>query len=255
MDFRVLGPLEAVPDSGGPALLRGRERQLLSVLLLFPGRPCSLDLLARALWPSGPPEHPAASLRVCVSRVRAALRTPAAASVVMTLPGAYAADPPGRTLDLRRFLSLDAAARAAAGSGSLWRSAALFRRALACWRDPPLADLPDEPSIAAEAGRLLGRRHRAALDLAGVHLALGLGDAVLPGLHNRVIADPLSARAWEQLVAGLSQAGRDDEALAACARALEALAGAGGAGERLRTMMTALTAGLRLPVAAGGTWR
>lgn len=254
-EFRILGPLEVTLDGGGPARLRGRERELLSVLLLFGGRPCGLDQLARALWPVNLPQHPAKALRVLVSRVRSALREPEDAGVITTLPGAYRADPPRRALDLDRYLDLEAAARRSAAAGDLRQAASLFRQALACWREPPLADLPDDPGIAAEAGRLLERRRRATLDLADVHLALGMHEALLPELHARVVADPASDRAWEQLVTALSQAGRAGEALAACARARDALGAAGdrGAVRRLQQILDALLAGRQpaLPVRAG----
>lgn len=169
--------------------------------------------------------------------------------MIVTLPGAYRADPPRGSLDVDRFLELEAGARSAAAGGDLRRAAQLLGRALACWREPPLAGLPDGPGIAAEAARLLGRRRQAVLDLADVQLALGMHEALLPELHARVVADPASQRGWEQLVTALAQAGRTGEALAACASARSALGAAGDPGgvRRLQQALDSLLAGRPAP--------
>ena len=60
MDFGVLGPLAAV--HGGRTVdlgSRRRERCLLGLLLLEPGRAISIDRLIDLLWEGEPPPTPA----------------------------------------------------------------------------------------------------------------------------------------------------------------------------------------------------
>jgi DNA-binding SARP family transcriptional activator len=50
LDFRLLGPLEVV-DETGPLLLGGqKQRSVLALLLLEAPRPVSTDRLIDALW-------------------------------------------------------------------------------------------------------------------------------------------------------------------------------------------------------------
>ena len=217
MDFQILGPLEVISDGGARATpRRRRERALVSVLLLFAGWPCSKEMLTRALWGDSPPADPAAALRVCVCRVRSALGP---GICLTTLDRAYRADPVPGDLDLTRFRQARADAERMLQRGQLRPASAALQRALACWRHPPLADVPDAPEVAAEKTRLLEQRQLTELALADILLELGDQDRILPDLHRRVVADPLSERGWAQLVMALYQSGRRGEALAAYSRA------------------------------------
>jgi DNA-binding SARP family transcriptional activator len=233
VELRVLGPFAVTLDDGRRPRLARRERQLAVVLLLRAGQPCGREMLARALWPDTPPARPATALSVCVSRARRALRTP---GLIATVPGAYQAHPPPGSLDLDRYLRL----RRAAARAVPREAGRLLREALECWGDPPLADVPDAPEIAADAARLLDMRSQDELTLTDIRLRLGLHEQVLPELQARVVADPSCERAWEHLVLALSRAGRRPEALAAWGRAREALT---APGEGLQAMLEALLAG------------
>lgn len=221
MDYRILGPLEVETDSG-LVRVRRRERALLSVLLLFAGWPCSTGMLTRALWAEGDlPVSPQGALRVCVSRLRRALGQ---AGCLTTLEGGYRADPPPGRTDLGRFRNLHSRAQNAAALGDLRLAAGVLEQALACWRHPPLADLPSSPEIAAEAACLLEQRRLTELDLADLRLDLGDHERIVADLHARVIADPLRERGWAQLMLALHRCGRRGEALAAFSKAKAALA-------------------------------
>lgn len=240
MDFRILGPLEVTLDAG-PVRIRRRERELLSVLLLYSGWPCSKEMLARALWGDTLPDDPQATLRVCVSRARSALGKRPAACLV-TLDGAYRADPPPGSLDLHRFRDLLSQAAAAEGRGDLRQAADLLGRALRCWRLPPLADLPSSPEIEAEKACLLEQRRLTELDHADLLLDLGLHEQIVADLHARVIADQRCERGWAQLILALHRCGRRGEALAHYAKARAALSAEYGArpGSDLQAILSAV---------------
>jgi DNA-binding SARP family transcriptional activator len=50
VDFRILGPLEAVDDTGPVDLTRGKQRALLALLLLHADRVVSVDRIVDDLW-------------------------------------------------------------------------------------------------------------------------------------------------------------------------------------------------------------
>src|SRR5689334_18305677 len=68
-DFRILGPLEAFNETG-PLLLGGqKQRAVLAMLLLEPGRIVSTDRLIDALWGEQPPRTATTSLQNFVSQL------------------------------------------------------------------------------------------------------------------------------------------------------------------------------------------
>ena len=55
MDFRILGPLEALEEGGRVALGGSRQRALLAVFLLHANETLSTDRLIDELWGERPP--------------------------------------------------------------------------------------------------------------------------------------------------------------------------------------------------------
>src|SRR4051794_5355040 len=73
MEFHVLGPLE-VTDGGRPVPLgRGRQRALLGLLLLSPGRTVSADRIVEELWAGDPPVTAGKVVQNLVSQLRRSL--------------------------------------------------------------------------------------------------------------------------------------------------------------------------------------
>ena len=76
VQFRVLGPLEAVRDDvplrlGGP-----RPRALLAALLLAGGRPVRMDALLDAVWGDQPPDTAVKTVQKYISHLRSELDSP-----------------------------------------------------------------------------------------------------------------------------------------------------------------------------------
>jgi DNA-binding SARP family transcriptional activator len=220
--FRILGPLEVVLPDGRPVPIPARgERALLSVLLLFEGQLCSQEMLTRALWADRLPEHPDKALQVTASRLRKSLGP---ANCLTRVPGSYRAVPPPDSTDIGRFRTLRAEAASRANKGNPLGAARALESALAYWRQPPLAALPSSPDIDAEAECLLEQRRQAELDLTDLLLRLGEHERIVPDLYARVIVDPGSDRAWQQLILGLHLSGRRSDALVAFGEARKTLA-------------------------------
>jgi DNA-binding SARP family transcriptional activator len=206
-DFRILGPLE-VSDETGPLLLGGlKQRAVLAMLLLEPGRIVPVDRLIDALWGEQPPRTAHTSLQNFISQLRKTL----GADVLETKsPGYRLRVRPGE-LDVDRFRVLVESAR---GADPQTRAEKL-RHALALWRGPALADMTYEafadPHIAyLEELRLATLEERVEADL-----ALG-GHAELVGeLEGLVEEYPMRERLRGQYMLALYRAGRQAEALQA----------------------------------------
>jgi DNA-binding SARP family transcriptional activator len=206
-DFRILGPLE-VSDETGPLLLGGqKQRAVLAMLLLEPGRVVSVDRLIDALWGEHPPRTATTSLQNFVSQLRKTLGP----EILETKPPGYRLRVRPGELDLDRFRVLVESARNAQGS----ERADKLRHALALWRGPALADFTFEafaqPHIVhLEELRLTTLEERVEAELeAGAHAELAGELEVLVEDH------PLRERLRGQYMLALYRSGRQAEALQA----------------------------------------
>ena len=73
MEFRILGPLEAVAEGRVVALNAAKQRALLAILLLHANELVSSDRLIDDLWGGRPPATAAKILQKYVSQLRRAL--------------------------------------------------------------------------------------------------------------------------------------------------------------------------------------
>ncbi|WP_204052352.1 BTAD domain-containing putative transcriptional regulator [Microbispora siamensis] len=215
MRFGILGPTEARPDGDRPVPVGGPGlRALLGLLLLNAGKIVTTDRLIDGLYGAEPPSGADNALQAQVSRLRRHLAGPGnLGDLVVREPAGYrlAVDPDD--VDASRFERLAAEGRRALDAGDPARAANLLDAALALWRGPALADVPDAPFAPAQAARLEELRLSAAEDLAEAALALGRHRDVLPELQERVAAHPLRERSRGQLMRALYAAGRPAEAL------------------------------------------
>src|SRR6185436_6800850 len=99
MDFRILGPLEAL-DGTRPVALGGRRRRaVLAALLLHPNETLSSERLIDELWGGSPPANALKTLQVHVSRLRKSLPE----DVLVTRGHGYELRVEPEELDARRF--------------------------------------------------------------------------------------------------------------------------------------------------------
>ncbi|MER5882546.1 BTAD domain-containing putative transcriptional regulator [Streptomyces sp. NPDC001941] len=209
MHYRLLGPTQALRDDGTPVAVGGaRLRALLTALALRAGRTVPAATLVDEVWHLDPPADAPAALQALVGRLRRALGHGAVASA----DGGYrlAADP--GDVDLHRFERLAADGTRALAGGEPGRADALLGEALALWRGPVLADLPDRAGEATgwEARRLEARRAQAA-----ARIALGRAEEALPELAALCGEHPLDEPLQALRIRALRDAGRAAQALAA----------------------------------------
>src|SRR5690349_10324097 len=206
-DFRILGPLE-VSDETGPLLLGGlKQRAVLALLLLEPGRVVSVDRLIDALWGDQPPRTATTSLQNFISQLRKTL----GADVLETKPPGYRLRVRPGELDLDRFrVAVDSARRA-----DSQKRAEKLRHALALWRGPPLGDLSYEEFAQPYIAHLEELRLATLEERIDADLALGAHTELVGELEGLVDEFPMRERLRGQYMLALYRAGRQAEALQA----------------------------------------
>ncbi|MER6320251.1 BTAD domain-containing putative transcriptional regulator, partial [Streptomyces sp. NPDC001581] len=206
MRYAILGTAQAIHDDGTPVGVGGaRLRALLTALAFRPGRVVPTALLVAEVWDGSPPADAPAALQALVARLRRAVGHAA----VRSAEGGYQLAADREDVDLYRFERL---ARAAAETRDPAEAAARYEEALALWRGPALADLPDPGAESArwEAVRTDARRGRLA-----AALALGQAERALPELTALCARQPLDEPLQALRIRALRDAGRPSEALAA----------------------------------------
>ncbi|WP_262371709.1 BTAD domain-containing putative transcriptional regulator, partial [Streptomyces sp. WAC01526] len=232
MHYGILGTTQAGRADGTPVALGGaRLRALLAALALRPGRALSPELLIGDIWGAEPPADAAGALQALVGRLRRALGHAAIASV----DGGYRLCAEPDAVDLHRFERLATEGGRALGEADPARAAALLDDALALWRGPALADLPD---ASVEASRAERRRLDAQCTRIAADLALGRATQSLPTLLTLCEDHPLDEPLQALRLHALRAAGRTAEALAAYEEIRTGLAERLGAdpGPELRTL-------------------
>nr|WP_248296591.1 BTAD domain-containing putative transcriptional regulator [Streptomyces sp. S1D4-11] len=218
MRYRILGTTQALRPDGTPVVLGGaRLRALLTVLALRPGRTVPAAVLVDEVWDGDPPADAPGALQALVGRLRRALGPQA----VDSGDGGYRLAAGADDIDLYRFERLAGEGARALADGDPTKAAEALEDALALWRGPALADLPDR---AAESARWETRRldvRRARFTAA---LALGHAEQSLPELTALCDLHPLDEPLHILRLRALRDAGRSAEALAAYESVRELLA-------------------------------
>jgi DNA-binding SARP family transcriptional activator len=204
MEFRILGPLELIEDGRSIELGGQKQRTLLASLLLEPNRVVARDRLVDALWEDAPPETAQKALQVHVSQLRKLL-----GGRLQTKAPGYLLRVERDELDVDRFQTL--------------LDQREYRRALALWRGPPLAEFADTRFAASEIARLDELRLTCLEERIDEDLAAARQAAVVGELESLVADHPLRERLRGQLMLAFYRCGRQGEALAAYRDARHAL--------------------------------
>jgi DNA-binding SARP family transcriptional activator/tetratricopeptide (TPR) repeat protein len=209
-EFRVLGPVEAVLD-GRLVALTGKQRTLLSVLLLSANRVVSVERLAEAIWGRPAPAAPTTRVRTLISESRRAFGDVGGELLVTRAPG-YLIVAEAGCVDLETFLVMVDLARAAADGGRAEAAVEHYQRALALWQGPALGGASGA-FIEMEAARLAELRIRAVEDCAELTIGLGRHADVVADLTRWTAEQPLRERLHAQLMIALHRGNRRGEAL------------------------------------------
>lgn len=235
MRYRILGVTRTEDDQGIAVPIPGaRLRALLTALALRPGHPTTPETLIDEVWADTPPQDAPAALRALIGRLRRAVGK----DTVTSAPGGYRLAATEDDVDLFVFERLVRQGTEALRQGDAPAAARTLDDALALWRGPALADLPDRtPATRPEALHLEATRTRAETDL-----LLGRAREAVPRLTELTAAHPYDEPLHALLIRALRDTGRDADALAAYETARRALADGLGTdpGPRLRALHTEL---------------
>jgi predicted ATPase/class 3 adenylate cyclase/DNA-binding SARP family transcriptional activator len=212
MDFCVLGPLE-VRDVDGVVLVRsGRERALLSLLLLNENEIISIGDLVESLWGRRPPRSARKLLHTHVSQLRRLLEPGARRGEyrrLQTRPPGYLLRVEHGELDRHRFEALLGEAQAERDPAA---SLALVRAALALWRGTPLREVAQVHAVRTEVARLSELRLLAVCARIDRELELGLHANVVAELEALIVMHPHRDDLRGRLELALDRSGRYSEA-------------------------------------------
>ncbi|MFE9613309.1 BTAD domain-containing putative transcriptional regulator [Streptomyces sp. NPDC006012] len=208
MRYGILGVAQATDEAGGSVPVGGpRLRTLLTALALRPGRTVTAETLIAEVWADDPPRDAPAALQALVGRLRRALGR----HTVTSVPGGYRLESARGDIDLFVFERLVRDGTAALETGAPAAASRTLTEALALWRGPALADLPDRTAASrAEALRLEAVRARTE-----AALRLGRAHDVVPELRELTATHPYDESLHALLVRALRDAGRGGDALAA----------------------------------------
>jgi tetratricopeptide (TPR) repeat protein len=245
VEFRVLGPVDALAGGQPVALGRRRERCLLALLLLEPGVLVPVPRLIDLLWGEDLPDRPRKTLQVHVSRLRAALAAPASdapASVAHSELGAHSDAVADFTAALalhERSGNRTGEARTHANLGNAHRRMGSLSEARRhCHAALTLFDATDNPGGRATALNTLGEicqelgEHTAALahhrQAADLHRELADANSEATALANlgavcRRLGQPDQAADHYKRAAELYRLTDDEEGAAAALAALTTL--------------------------------
>ncbi|MEU8436199.1 BTAD domain-containing putative transcriptional regulator [Streptomyces sp. NPDC029216] len=226
MRYLILGTTEARDETTGAPHTPGgaRLRALLTALALRAGSPAAVPVadLVDEVWGDDPPQDAPAALQALVARLRRSLGS---RDSIRTDPaGGYRLTAAPEDVDLHRFTRL-----AALGAAQLptdpATAATTLREALALWRGPALADLP-EPARTAHAAAPEARRTAALRDRVEAELRSGAAApaALLPEIEALIREHPYDEPLRALQLRALRSAGRPADALAAYERTRRDLA-------------------------------
>ncbi|MET9349633.1 AfsR/SARP family transcriptional regulator [Streptomyces termitum] len=213
MEFRLLGSVAVVTESGDAAPGPAKRTSLLAALLLRPNTAVHVTGLMDALWEDEPPTHAKTVLQGHVSRLRALLAAHGAEAygVELTTQGsAYLLRMPESLVDAHRFEELVALAAAQRNPAD---SVRMLREALSYWQGPALTGTVPSAPLEAAATALEELRLSSVEALAEAYGKLGEHGRAAAVLRAEAVAHPLRESLAAALMSALARAGRRSDAL------------------------------------------
>ncbi|HEV7648436.1 MAG TPA: BTAD domain-containing putative transcriptional regulator [Actinophytocola sp.] len=244
MKIRLLGPLEVFDGTSWSGVGAAKVRLLIANLLIRQRQVVPIDQLVQELWGDAPPKTATTQVHGYVLRLRRLLGDRDGRLLVTTAPG-YRLVPGEDDTDAQRFLALAAEGHRQQRRGGFEHAAELLGQALALWRGPAFADVPESAAVAVEAARLTEQRLTALDARVDADLACGRHTMLIGELQQLVGEHPLREQGWHRLMLALFRAGRQAEALQAFQRVRTMLVGELGVepGAALRELHQQLLAG------------
>lgn len=216
MQFRILGPLEAIAEGRVLAIPSRQQRALLALLVVNANRVLSPDRIVDAIWGDELPGSGTKALAFHVSRLRDALapgrRPGSPAGGIETQSGGYLLRVDPDAIDAVRFerLARDAHVRLADDPEA---ARSILVEALGLWRGDALVDVAYADFAQEEIRRLDELRLEALEDRLEAELGLGGHLGAVAELEALLATNPLRERLRFLTMLALYRSGRQAEAL------------------------------------------
>jgi DNA-binding SARP family transcriptional activator len=172
-----------------------------------------VETLTYELWGSEPPPTALRALRVYISHLRKLLAVVDSHGWIVTQPPGYRFELSGGSLDSLDFEKLCSQGREALVTGDPVLAAQAYRRALALWRGPALADVRSGPVVYGAALRLDEAWIVALEWRVDADLALGQHRDLVGELRGLVTDHPMHEGLHARLMVALHRSGRTSDAL------------------------------------------
>lgn len=226
-ELDVLGGPMALRWNDQSVRLRPMERTVILSLLCAKGHTLSTAKLVSQLWDDGPRDGATRTLASHVAHIRSALRAAAGDDGLLVSDSVRGGVDYRLTIDPECVDSFRLERQVAVGcrmfeQGMLENAVTVLDAALALWRGVPLADVGDWPFARPEITRLTNLYRTAGITGMEARMALGRHREAIGRLEDMADEWPGDSRVWQLLVVSLHHSHRDDEASAACARAITA---------------------------------
>ncbi|TSB31530.1 AfsR/SARP family transcriptional regulator [Streptomyces benahoarensis] len=214
LSFKILGPLSMIVGGRSTTVGGARQRTILSLLILNPGRIVPMDTLVEVVWNGRPPTTARTQVAICIAALRKKFKAEGVAEdIVITAHPGYLLNTEGHEVDSVEFTKLVGAAQQAVKEQRLDEAAQFYQSALDLWRGPALDGVTGQ-LVEEEARRLEELRLNAYDDHTAVQLELGNHQATIPELAAVVREQPLRERTRYHLMLAEYRSGRRADAMA-----------------------------------------
>jgi DNA-binding SARP family transcriptional activator len=217
VEFRALGPVEAVVGGRLVDLGAPKQRALLAFLVSRVGQRVAVEVMLEALWAGHPPPSAMTSLQAYVANLRRVLepdrapRTPA--TVLRTCPGGYLLNSRVVDVDVHHFGEHATAGWQAWDRGDPQQALSEFEAGLALWRGQAYAEMADAACVGPEVARLEELQLSVVEARCAALLAVGAHELAVAELEAFVQDHPLREYGCELLSLALYRSGRQADAL------------------------------------------
>jgi DNA-binding SARP family transcriptional activator len=217
VEFRALGPVEAVVAGRLVHLGAPKQRTLLALLVSWVGQPVTVDVMLEEIWAGNPPPSAMTSLQAYVANLRRVLepdRAPRTPPTVLRTHGrGYLLDSRVVEVDVQRFGERAKAGWLAWDRGDPQKALSEFEAGLALWRGQAYADVANAAWVVPEVARLEELRLSAVEGRCAALLAVGAHEVAVAELEAFMQSHPLREYGCELLSLALYRAGRQADAL------------------------------------------
>ncbi|WP_203905907.1 AfsR/SARP family transcriptional regulator [Rhizocola hellebori] len=210
---RLLGPIEVIGPQGAAILVGARQRSLVALLALQPGKAMGSERIIDGLWGEEAPRTALRTLQSHLARIRHALAQAGLPNVLLSGPAGHVLQLPALAVDAHVFADRVRHARACLAAGALHEAVTAFQEGLGLWRGEAFQDGEANGQASAEVGVLHDMRSSAVEDLGDARLRLGDHARVIGDLQQLLAEHPYREKPAGLLMLALYRAGRGAEAL------------------------------------------